>query len=58
VFRWQFFADGQICPAGKIGLLPKRPVSLVNTESQPSHAQDEEEELEYVENPFEEGKFT
>jgi len=43
---------------GKIGLLPKRPVSLVNTESQPSHAQDEEEELEYVENPFEEGKYS
>ncbi|KAI0302705.1 hypothetical protein BC826DRAFT_985809 [Russula brevipes] len=43
---------------GKIGLLPKRPVSLVNTEAQPSHAQDEEEELEYVENPFEEGKYS
>jgi hypothetical protein len=44
-------------PAGKIGLLPKRPVSLVNTESQSSHSHDEEEEeLEYVENPFEEGK--
>ncbi|KAH9985363.1 hypothetical protein BJV77DRAFT_1071465 [Russula vinacea] len=44
---------------GKIGLLPKRPVSLVNAESQPSHAHDEEEEeLEYVENPFEEGKYS
>lgn len=44
---------------GKIGLLPKRPVSLVNTESQSSHAHDEdEEELEYLENPFEEGKFS
>jgi len=40
---------------GKIGLLPKRPVSLVNTESQSSHAHDQdEEELEYLENPFEE----
>jgi hypothetical protein len=31
-------------------------VSLVNTDSQSRHAQyEEEEELEYVENPFEEG---
>lgn len=45
--------------AGKIGLLPKRPVSLVNTESQSSHADEEdEEELEYLENPFEEGKYS
>jgi hypothetical protein len=45
-------------PAGKIGLLPKRPVSLVNAESHSSEAHDEEEEeLEYVENPFEEGKY-
>ncbi|KAI0256357.1 hypothetical protein BJV78DRAFT_459074 [Lactifluus subvellereus] len=43
---------------GKIGLLPKRPVSLVNTQSQPSRAPDEEEELEYVENPFEEGRYS
>ncbi|KAN0111447.1 hypothetical protein V8E52_008470 [Russula decolorans] len=44
---------------GKIGLLPKRPVSLVNTESQSSEAHDEdEEELEYLENPFEEGKYS
>jgi len=44
---------------GKIGLLPKRPVSLVNIESQPGRAHDEEEEeLEYVENPFEEGKYS
>jgi len=44
---------------GKIGLLPKRPVSLVNTEPEPSHAHDEdEEELEYVENPFEEGRYS
>lgn len=46
-------------PAGKIGLLPKRPVSLVNAEPQPGHAHDEdEEELEYVENPFEEGRYS
>ncbi|KAI9455471.1 hypothetical protein BJY52DRAFT_1280236 [Lactarius psammicola] len=52
---------------GKIGLLPKRPVSLVDTQSQsqqqfhqnrsPSHPSDDsDEELEYVENPFEEGR--
>ncbi|KAH8995768.1 hypothetical protein EDB92DRAFT_1846032, partial [Lactarius akahatsu] len=51
---------------GKIGLLPKRPISLVDTQSQsqqqfqdhqsPSHPPDDsDEELEYVENPFEEG---
>ncbi|KAI9507468.1 hypothetical protein F5148DRAFT_1285174 [Russula earlei] len=45
--------------SGKIGLLPKRPVSLVNAESQPRRAHDEdEEELEYVENPFEEGRYS
>jgi len=45
---------------GKIGLLPKRSVSLVTTESQPgrAHNEEEEEELEYVENPFEEGRYT
>jgi hypothetical protein len=53
------FTDAQVLPAGKIGLLPKRPVSLVNAESEPGHAHDEdEEELEYVENPFEEGKYS
>jgi hypothetical protein len=32
----------------------ERSVSLVNTESQSSHADDEDkEELEYLENPFE-----
>ncbi|KAA1471794.1 hypothetical protein DENSPDRAFT_837878 [Dentipellis sp. KUC8613] len=43
--------------AGKFGLLPKRPVSLIPTE-QPAHTvrgDDDSEELEYVENPFEEG---
>jgi hypothetical protein len=55
---------------GRIGLLPKRPVSLVDTQSQsqqqsqehrsPSHPPDDsdEEDLEYVENPFEEGRHT
>jgi len=34
-------------------------VSLVNTESPSSEAHDEdEEELEYLENPFEEGKYS
>lgn len=44
---------------GKIGLLPKRPVSLLQTQSPPKetaqHSTDEDE-LEYAENPFEEGK--
>ena len=53
------FADAQVVSSGKIGLLPKRSVSLVSTESQPGRAHDEEEEeLEYVENPFEEGKYS
>lgn len=54
---------------GKIGLLPKRPVSLVDTQSQsqqqfqdhqsPSHPPDDsDEELEYVENPFEEERHS
>ncbi|KDQ55779.1 hypothetical protein JAAARDRAFT_37198 [Jaapia argillacea MUCL 33604] len=48
-------------PAGidptKIGLLPKRPVSLLRdqpSQSRPIH--DDDDELEYVENPFEEGR--
>ncbi|KAH9040202.1 hypothetical protein EDB85DRAFT_195871 [Lactarius pseudohatsudake] len=62
-----FCADAQarLTLTGKIGLLPKRPVSLVDTQSQsqqqfqdhqsPSHPPDDsDEELEYVENPFEE----
>jgi hypothetical protein len=53
------FADTHSSVAGKIGLLPKRPVSLANAELQPSRAHDDdEEELEYVENPFEEGKYS
>ncbi|KAH9058769.1 hypothetical protein EDB87DRAFT_1832410 [Lactarius vividus] len=54
---------------GKIGLLPKRPVSLVDTQFQsqqhfqdhqsPIHPPDDsDEELEYVENPFEEGRHS
>jgi hypothetical protein len=39
---------------GKIGLLPKRPVSLLKTETPPPNRTTEEEDgLEYVENPFE-----
>lgn len=41
-------------PVAKLGLLPKRAVSLINT-SQVPHKSEEEDELEYVENPFEEG---
>ncbi|KAI1795526.1 hypothetical protein LXA43DRAFT_970457 [Ganoderma leucocontextum] len=41
----------------KIGLLPKRPVSLLNTSSPPAtRPSDDDDELEYVENPFEEHK--
>lgn len=56
---------------GKIGLLPKRAVSLVDTaqsqsqsqsqsqQQSPSHPPDDsDEELEYVENPFEEGRHS
>lgn len=54
--------DARLSVAGKIGLLPKRPVSLVNVndESQPrrAHVDEDEEELEYVENPFEEGRYS
>ncbi|KAI0358652.1 hypothetical protein OH77DRAFT_1421082 [Trametes cingulata] len=41
----------------KIGLLPKRPVSLLNVNTPPAtKPSDEDDELEYVENPFEERK--
>ena len=40
----------------KIGLLPKRPVSLLNTNSPPARRPSDDDELEYVENPFEERK--
>ncbi|KAH9929581.1 uncharacterized protein BXZ73DRAFT_47886 [Epithele typhae] len=43
--------------AAKIGLLPKRPVSLLNTNSPPAtKPSDDDDDLEYVENPFEERK--
>ena len=36
-------------------MLPKRPVSLVaDTPAPESHRHDDEDELDYVENPFEE----
>ncbi|KAI0318873.1 hypothetical protein OF83DRAFT_885852 [Amylostereum chailletii] len=41
----------------KVGLLPKRPVSLLDTNTSnrgPPHDDDDDDELEYVENPFEE----
>ncbi|KAJ7212924.1 hypothetical protein GGX14DRAFT_445647 [Mycena pura] len=44
---------------GKLGMLPKRPVSLLRTNSPPAGGQppsSDEDELEYAENPFEEGK--
>ncbi|OSD07015.1 hypothetical protein PYCCODRAFT_1474392 [Trametes coccinea BRFM310] len=41
----------------KIGLLPKRPVSLLNANSPPpTRPTDEDDDLEYVENPFDEHK--
>lgn len=40
--------------ASKLGMLPKRPVSLLNTE--PAPKKDDDDELEYAENPFEEHK--
>jgi hypothetical protein len=42
---------------GKIGLLPKRPVSLLRVEDPPKKRDDDDDdELEYVENPFESKK--
>jgi hypothetical protein len=39
---------------GKLGMLPKRPVSLLRNPAEPAPKPDEDEdELEYVENPFE-----
>jgi hypothetical protein len=41
---------------GKIGLLPKRPVSLLSSDRPSAHKprdDDDTDELEYVENPFE-----
>ncbi|KAF7376553.1 CUE domain-containing protein [Mycena sanguinolenta] len=46
--------------AGKLGMLPKRPVSLLRTNPPPSSSTgappSSDDELEYAENPFEEGK--
>jgi len=42
-------------PTGKLGLLPKRPVSLLQPLTPPARKPSEDEELEYAENPFEEG---
>ncbi|KAJ7680808.1 hypothetical protein DFH06DRAFT_1278664 [Mycena polygramma] len=44
---------------GKLGMLPKRPVSLLRTNSPPAGGappSSDSDELEYAENPFEEGK--
>ncbi|KAK0195111.1 hypothetical protein F5146DRAFT_1024247 [Armillaria mellea] len=50
---------------GKLGLLPKRPVSLLRTSSPPASGQSgplantdavDDHDLEYVENPFEDGR--
>ncbi|KAI0663387.1 hypothetical protein C8Q70DRAFT_906392 [Cubamyces menziesii] len=50
-------SSGSPVNAAKIGLLPKRPVSLLNTNSPPpTRPSDEDDDLEYVENPFEEHK--
>ncbi|KAI0759838.1 hypothetical protein BD413DRAFT_650540 [Trametes elegans] len=49
--------SGSPVNAAKIGLLPKRPVSLLNANSPPAtRPRDDDDELEYVENPFEERK--
>jgi hypothetical protein len=42
---------------GKLGMLPKRAVSLLRTPSNPApKPDDDDDELEYAENPFEEHK--
>ncbi|KAI0645845.1 hypothetical protein C8Q79DRAFT_911399 [Trametes meyenii] len=49
--------SGSPVNAAKIGLLPKRPVSLLSANTpQATKPSDEDDELEYVENPFEEHK--
>lgn len=45
----------QIDPS-KLGMLPKRPVSLLRDPSDPAPKRDDDDELEYAENPFEEHK--
>ena len=39
--------------SAKLGLLPKRPVSLLQPVAPPARRDSEDEDLEYVENPFE-----
>lgn len=43
---------------GKLGLLPKRPISLIRDppQTQPQHQAHDEDDLEYAENPFEDSK--
>jgi hypothetical protein len=41
--------------SAKLGLLPKRPVSLLQPVPPPARKDSEDEDLEYVENPFEDG---
>ncbi|CAL1706191.1 unnamed protein product [Somion occarium] len=54
--------SGSPINAAKLGLLPKRPVSLLRSqppsETKPAkeHDGDDDDDLEYIENPFEEGK--
>ncbi|KAI0823441.1 hypothetical protein BC628DRAFT_1324987 [Trametes gibbosa] len=49
--------SGSPVNAAKIGLLPKRPVALLSANTPPAtRPSDEDDELEYVENPFEERK--
>ncbi|KAF5369828.1 hypothetical protein D9758_001255 [Tetrapyrgos nigripes] len=55
-------STGSDIDSGKLGLLPKRPVSLLRAENTPGQTQPQpatrrdSDELEYAENPFEEGR--
>ncbi|KAH9892704.1 hypothetical protein C8Q73DRAFT_699123 [Cubamyces lactineus] len=49
-------SSGSPVNAAKIGLLPKRPVSLLNANSPPPTRPSDDDDLEYAENPFEEHK--
>lgn len=49
--------SGSPLNAAKFGLLPKRPVSLLRPDSatqRPHDEDDDDDELDYMENPFEE----
>ncbi|KAK7470873.1 hypothetical protein VKT23_002289 [Stygiomarasmius scandens] len=54
--------SGSGIDTGKLGLLPKRPVSLLRPDNPSSQTQsqtrrdDDDDDLEYAENPFEEGR--